>query len=120
VKKWDYIIFVFIAILSIACFAYVQWTTSENGGYVVIEVNGEVVKKLNLNVDTTYKVESGDDYNIIEIKDGKARVSESNCKDKICVNTPAISKVGQSIICLPHKLIVRIEGNDQKIDGVSG
>ena len=119
-KKWDYIIFAFIAILSIACFVYVQSVTNEQGSTVVIEINGEVVKKLDLNTDTVYEVKNRDDYNIVEVKDGKVSVTESNCKDHICVNTPAISKVGQSIICLPHKLVVRIEGNDQKIDGVSG
>lgn len=119
-KKWDYIIFVFIALISIACFVFVQSITKEQGSTVVIEINGEVVKKLDLDTDTIYEVEDGDGYNIIEIKNGKVSVTESNCKDQICVNMPAISKVGQSIICLPHKLVVRIEGDEQKIDGVSG
>lgn len=119
-KKWDYLIFVFIAMISVACLLYVQSITSEKGSSVVVEINGEIVKRLDLNIDTVYTVKIGEEYNIIEIKDGKARVTESNCKDKICVNMPPISKSGQSIICLPHKLVVRIEGDDRNIDGVSG
>ncbi len=121
-KKWDYIIFVFIAVLSVACFVFVQSYTSERGSVVVIELNGQIVKQLSLNEDTSYVVglmNETEDYNEIVIKDGYVRVIESNCRDQICVNTPAISQVGQSIICLPHRLVVRIDGYNQKIDGVS-
>ena len=119
-KKWDYIIFVFIAAISVACLLFVNTLTSEKGSVVVIEQNSIVIKQLDLNKDTEFKVEYEGHYNIIKIANGTVSVSEADCKDQICVKTPAISKVGQSIICLPHKLVIRIEGSGQKIDGVSG
>lgn len=119
-KRWDYIIFVLIAVLSFGCYAYIQ-STYEQGSMVVVEINGEVVKKVSLNEDSTFALDfDGGEYNFIEIKDGHVRITQSTCRDQICVNTPAISQVGQSIVCLPHKLVIRIEGNDQKIDGISG
>lgn len=51
------------------------------------------------------------DLNIVVIEHGKAFVREANCPDKICVNHSEISNVGESIICLPHKLIVEIKEN---------
>ena len=44
----------------------------------------------------------------IEIKDGEVSVKEADCPDKICVNHKKISNVGESIICLPHKLVIEI------------
>ncbi len=41
--------------------------------------------------------------------DRKIEVLSSNCPDKICVHTPAISEPGQSIACLPNHVIIKIE-----------
>ena len=54
-----------------------------------------------------------DDFeNIIIIKDGKASMAKADCPDKICVNHAAISKKGETIVCLPHKVVVEVvDGN---------
>lgn len=58
---------------------------------------------------TEYRYEDADgDYNIIEFKDGAARIKEANCGDQICVRQGWIYKDGQTIVCLPHKLVVEI------------
>jgi len=44
----------------------------------------------------------------IVIESGSVFVSDSDCDDKICVNTGRISHAGQSVICLPKKVSVRI------------
>lgn len=42
------------------------------------------------------------------IENGYASVSESDCPNQICVNSKAISSVGETIACLPHHLIIEI------------
>lgn len=54
---------------------------------------------------------SGDNRNIIVIEKGKVSVIDANCPDKICVEHKEIDSVGETIICLPHKLIVEIVGD---------
>ena len=80
----------------------------EKGSTVEIIVDNKVEKILNLNKDTEYTQDIMNDYNIIKIKDKKVSIIESNCKNQICVNHVSISKVGETIICLPHSLIVKI------------
>ena len=46
----------------------------------------------------------------IEIKNGKACVISAACPDRICMHTPAISKSGESIVCLPARVSVQIQG----------
>ena len=47
-------------------------------------------------------------YNIIDIKDGQVSMTEADCHNQVCVHHKPIEKNGQSIICLPHKVVVEI------------
>ena len=94
----------------------------KTGGLVVVTVDGKEVYSHLLNEDTTETISGVDGgYNTITIKDGQVAVTEADCPDGLCMNTGFISTSDQSIICLPHKLVVSIEGEDEavKIDGVA-
>ncbi len=59
-------------------------------------------------------------YNVVEICDGKASVTEADCPDKLCVGQREISGNGESIICLPHKLVVRTQSEvEGALDGLT-
>ena len=46
------------------------------------------------------------------------RISQSNCPAKVCVHTGWIKKPGETIACLPNKLLVEIKGEKQEYDAV--
>jgi hypothetical protein len=48
------------------------------------------------------------------IENNTARIKEADCPDELCVHQKEISKTGESIICLPHKLVIRISGGEEK------
>jgi hypothetical protein len=54
------------------------------------------------------------------VKDGTIFVTETDCHDKICLKTGAVSKNGQSIVCLPKKITVKIIGEDSEADVTIG
>ena len=56
------------------------------------------------------------DYNIIRIRSGKVSVIKADCRSQVCVDHKAISRSGESIICLPHKLVVEIVSADSEND----
>lgn len=58
-------------------------------------------------------------YNVLEVEGTRARMREANCPDRLCVQMGWIERPGQSIVCLPHRLLLRIEGGEEKLDGVS-
>ena len=61
-----------------------------------------------------------DEYNLLMISDGTAFVSDADCPDKLCVKQRAISRNGESIICLPHKLVIRIVAKEEsRLDAVT-
>lgn len=85
------------------------------GSTVLIEADGKLYAKYSLLEDQTVEVErkdaKGRSYsNTVVIKDGKVTVTESTCVNQVCVKHGAIDQAGESIICLPNKLIVKIEG----------
>ena len=58
--------------------------------------------------------------NVVEIDNEQVKIIDADCHDKICVKAHAISKPGESLICLPHKLVIRIIGEGkQETDEVS-
>lgn len=54
---------------------------------------------------------AGSEATLEILETGKVRVVESTCPDKVCVRTGWISRPGQAIVCLPNRIVVRIEGS---------
>lgn len=46
------------------------------------------------------------------------RVAASDCPTQDCVHTGMITRSGQSIVCLPARIIIRLEGGTADPDGV--
>ncbi|MBQ9155690.1 MAG: NusG domain II-containing protein [Eubacterium sp.] len=64
-------------------------------------------------------VNTGDGWeNILKIEDGRVSMVKADCPDKICVDHKPIRNVGETIVCLPHKLVVEIidEGGVEQTD----
>ena len=110
-KKNDLILIICLALASAVMLIGIT-LFSKDGATVVISVDGKTVKSFPLDTDTTYNIGGfHGSTNILEIKDGKAHLTDASCPDKLCVNMGYISKEGQSIICLPNKVVVEIKGN---------
>lgn len=112
-KKKDYIVIVgVLAIAVILWIAFGQLWKSD-GSIVEVTVDGEVIGTYQLNQDQTVQIQ---DTNILVIKNGKADMTEADCPDKLCVNQKAISKDGETIVCLPNKVIVMILGEQKSAE----
>lgn len=94
------------------------WLTRQDGGYVSVQVDGEVLLELPLGEDTRLELGDGGHTNVLVIEDGTAQVVAASCPDQICVNQGPIRYEGESIVCLPHRLVVTIEGGQANdVDG---
>lgn len=74
-----------------------------------IYLNGEKVATLPLSVDAEWHNE----HVRVVVSDGTVQVSESDCPDKICVERGAISRAGESVVCLPNRVVVVISGKGE-------
>ena len=77
--------------------------------YALVTVDGGVYGEFPLSEDTVVSVDELLGHNTIVISRGQVCISEADCPDRYCVKHSAVSKIGETIICLPHKLVVEIK-----------
>ena len=113
------------AILVLALLAYMGMTlfqgANTHDAEAVVLIDGVEYGSFPLDTDVVERIELPDgSYNVLEIKDGKADVTEASCPDGICVNHRAVSRQNQSITCLPNKLVVEIRnGEASDVDAIT-
>ena len=91
----------------------------ETGVSVKVVSGHEVYGVYNLRAAVEINIEEGGRINVIVISDGKAEMRHANCPGGDCMRQQAISMAGQSIVCLPNKILVMIEGGGDKLDSVT-
>ena len=84
--------------------------TRTAGGTVKVTVDGVVVAQLPLGQTCTRVIDTGRGSNTLVIEDGAVSVTQADCPDKVCVAQGAICYNGETIVCLPHRLVVTISG----------
>lgn len=90
------------------------------GGRIVITLNGETIKEMPLDKDADFLAGSKEGaYNLVVVENGKAYVSEANCANGICKNSKSISKSGEVIICIPHRLVITVVSPEREVDAVA-
>ena len=118
IKKSDIILLIILVVIGLASTVLVAMSKT-GGDTVIIEQNGKMYGKYSLFEDRTVTIEGKHSRNVVTIAGGKVVMSESTCKNQICARHSAISAGGESIICLPNRVVVRIEGKGGGYDAVS-
>lgn len=120
-KKGD-----FAVIISVLCLWAVSFLPFlSHGGtesvYAVIYLDGEKYASYALNGIDKPKYITVEKFgkNVIEISKSGVRVTQSDCRDKFEIKGGIISKPNQSLICLPNRLVIKIEGGGESIDAVT-
>lgn len=122
---WDGLIVCVVVLLAVVGMVTI-WAGDDTAGeaVVVVSVDGEEVDRLALtsfpDADQHYS------YNgytltvtLTETFSGEmgVQVSESDCPTQDCVHTGTITRSGQSIVCLPARIIIQLEGGTASGDG---
>ena len=72
-----------------------------------------VIEELPLSADRQLRLR--DVGMTLEVKDGRVRVVESDCPNKVCVHTGWIALSGEVIACVPNRVIIRIDGPEEPL-----
>jgi len=119
--KWDVVFLAALLVLGIALTAGV-YRFSKAGSRIDITVDGQLYGTYLLSEPQEIQIElDGRTANVVVIEDGAAYMKEADCPDGLCRRQGAVSRSGQTIVCLPHRLVVEVIGGDgQEYDAVSG
>lgn len=121
-KKADFLIIAAVAVIVGVLSFFLYYVNSDSGNTVTVEKDGEIIETLSLNEDCEKQYDFNGETNTLLIKDGKATVTEANCPDGICAEHKPINRSGESIICLPHKLVITVrndKSSKNEIDAVA-
>jgi len=79
-----------------------------SGGYADVMRHGDTVRRLDLGTDTVYTAEYGEMINILQVSGGAAVMIDANCFGGHCLRQGAIMYNGQTIVCLPNRLVIQV------------
>jgi len=88
----------------------------EQGQTVEVHIDGKLYTTVMLSQPQTITIDEKSAHCVIEIEDGSVRMISSDCPDQLCVHQGAIHKAGESIICLPQRIVIEIKGKVQGYD----
>lgn len=122
-KKWDIAIIVILLIVSFIPQIIFGFMLGYNYDmtYAEITVGGNFYSKIPLSAhkgEDIIEINSEGHINKIVIRDNTISMIDADCPDLLCVYQGNISKVGQSIVCLPNKVMVEIKGNKIEDDDI--
>ena len=118
-KRGDLYLIVGCLLATLVC-CCLWFLLRQDGSAVIVEQNGRETARYALSEDRTVRIEGEGGYNLLVIEGGEVYLSEADCPTQLCMKTGKIRYAGQSIVCLPHKLAVRITGGASGLDGVTG
>ncbi len=119
IKKGDIFLFIFIVIIGLASFFLVSKSTINKGVKASIFINQKLYGKYSLEEDEILNINNNGKKNKIKIVKGKIGIIDSNCENKNCIKEGYKFKENETIVCLPHKLIINIEVGEGNIDAIS-
>lgn len=110
-KRWIAVIGI-ILLLALISLPLLKHDTKEKH-IATIMLEKKTVKTIDLSTVTKpYRIRidtpSGG-YNILEVRPNEIEVIEADCPDQCCVHQGIISDGAEPIVCLPHKLVVKID-----------
>lgn len=115
----DFVLILCILSLSLVSFFVIR-SNNRPGDEVIIESDAGLVSISLLKGRERFGVEGRLGVSIIEISRGRVRMAESPCPSKTCIHTGWISKKGETIVCIPNHIIIKIDGKTrEEYDAIS-
>lgn len=108
----DVLVIVFFLVVSLLLFLLIG--KRKEGSEVRVMVEGKEIGVYSLSRDGEFSLNGG--TNTLIIKDGKAYMADADCPDKLCVRQGKIHRNGETITCLPNKLIVTVIDEEGEVD----
>lgn len=102
-KKGDVIIIAAVAAAAVMTFVMSVFMP-QGGKTVTVSQNNREVYRGSIYENKTLELNG----NTVEIKNGSVKITEADCKNQLCVKQGSVKNAGESIICLPNRVVVEV------------
>ena len=125
-NRWDGLVVLAVVLLA-ALSAWTVWRGGTDSGALtaVVSADGQEIDRFSpADLSAGPKTYTHNGYTLTVAAEGDGlRVSEADCPTQDCVHTGTISRSGQSIVCLPARIVIQLTGgaaDDTAVDVVIG
>ena len=111
------VIFIVALLLVVAALGLCFYLFRGEGDKVVVTVDGKEFGTYSLAEDVRVEIRTGaqnEEVNVLVIRDGQAYMENATCPDGICADHKPISREGESIVCLPHKVVITVYATQEE------
>lgn len=112
-KPGDWVLIIGAVALSVVTAVLVWLPGRVSAGVANIYLDSQLVMSLPLSEDGTYTVHADGGENVVEVKAGRARMLSADCADEYCVRQGYIEFSGETVICLPHRVVIELEAEEE-------
>lgn len=118
-KNITLIIIAIVLLLALVIYLVSQLVISDSNQIIVL-IDGQEYGRYSLHEAQEIRIETEQGYNLLIIENGQAYVKEADCDNQVCVRTQPVRESGGQIICLPHRVVIRLKETEKsEIDAVT-
>ena len=116
IKKRDIVLAAVLLILGITGVLIVKYGL-KSGNTADVYIDDKLVQTIDKSVDDEYTFQTDKGSNTVEVRNGAVSMKSADCPDKVCVRMGTKNRNGETITCLPHKLVIEVHGGqEQEVD----
>ena len=104
-------------LLSLSLLSLLFLLPKGEGKAVEVRIDGELFATYSLASEGRYTLTGKHGSALLVIEGGHAAIMDPTCADKLCAARGALSSAGESAICLPSRIEIRIVGEEGGLDG---
>ncbi len=113
IGKNDVILIMVVLLLAMICLLGIKCGQKE-GTYIVVCVDGEEVASYSMDINQNLQIIGvNGGTNELVIEDGEAYLLDASCPDLLCVHQGRIKYQGETIVCLPNRVVIKVIGGEE-------
>lgn len=109
-RKKDFILIAVIIVTAAVSAILIAFARRTAGASVCVTIDGVLYGEYSLSEEQSVLIDEKLGFNRIVIENDSVYMADADCPDKYCMEYKPISRGGETIICLPHKLVVEVTG----------
>jgi hypothetical protein len=119
-NKQDLILIIAVALMGGGLFIISHFMIPDEATKASVYYDNKLVLTIDLSIDEpkTYTVNGYNGEVVIETKKNQIRVEKENSPRHLCSKQGWVTSSLESIVCLPNKIVIKIESTDNKVDAV--
>lgn len=123
-QKWisraDLILLAVLAVIGVGLLILPSLLSQSDRLVAEVTVNGEIVLTLDLQTAAARKTYSLENGVVLVTENHTVAFLSADCPDKVCVQTGALSRVGEVAACVPTGTVVTVKGESRQApDGIT-